>query len=238
MTDVPELLMFDSVTPTAIPKGARMVAGYVNGSYPDYAQLLKLFPDARVVSITVRADEPADVLDVERGDATPAQVPQWVTRMRQGLRRPIVYCSLSMMGEIEAACAAVKVSPPFYWSADWTGKPHLNSGCVATQYASPSVPDPRFHANVDVSLVSPNFPDRYQTKPKKGHPTVKLPTKAQLIADLLHLASALAIVSAAAPQLHLPPWARGVLAAAALVTTRALGILRDKAPAPTTTPGS
>src|SRR5690242_8753534 len=88
--------MYDSVTVSAIPRNAQAVAGYVNGRWPTYSQLVRAFPHARRLSIAVSADRDADCLDVEQGDATPDQAPAWVQRQhKRGVRRPVVYTSVA-----------------------------------------------------------------------------------------------------------------------------------------------
>jgi hypothetical protein len=82
--------MFDAVNLNHIPNTAEMVAAYVDGWWPTYADAVVRFPLAHHVSIAVKSGVVADVLDVERGDATPADVPLWVREMRNLKRKPIV----------------------------------------------------------------------------------------------------------------------------------------------------
>jgi hypothetical protein len=127
--------LYDSIDPTKIPANAELVAGYVNGHWPTYSRLAGLFPNATLVSIAVTADADAMVLDVEEGDATPAQAPAWIQRQRARGGDPTIYCSrVSMWPAVQAAVAAAKIAPPHYWIADYTGTPHLVPGSVATQW--------------------------------------------------------------------------------------------------------
>ena len=128
--------LYDSVTAADIPADAEMVSGYVDGRYrwspSDWAR----FPHAVQVRIAVSAStNDGDVLDVEPGDATPAQCPDWI-RMRQaaGLPRPTIYCNRSTMGAVQDACRGLSYS---LWIAEWTGSAHPILGAVAVQYASP-----------------------------------------------------------------------------------------------------
>src|SRR5271168_2035173 len=132
--------MYDSTTAADIPANARIVAGYINGLYKWSPEDWTRFPAAtQQVTISVTADETgALVLDIETGDATPAQAPGWVNKMRQLGFDPVVYCSLSNVNTVSAAFVAANTRQPKYWVADWTGTPHLVENSVATQYADPS----------------------------------------------------------------------------------------------------
>lgn len=164
-------LMYDAVNVDAIPADATMVAGYVDGGYVTWPELVQRFPHARKVSITTTGDSTADVIDVENGDAVPQKAVDWVRRMRHAGKRPIVYTSKDNLEAVIAAFEAEREAAPFWWIADWTGEPHLHPGSVATQYASPTVPPPYGPINYDVSLVSPNWPDAVAEK----KPVINLP---------------------------------------------------------------
>jgi hypothetical protein len=205
-------IMYDAVDVAAIPQDAGMVAGYVDGGYVTWGELARRFPHARKVSITTTGASVADVIDVESGDATPATSVDWVVRMRALKRRPILYTSSGNLGAVEAQFHARKVAPPFYWIADWTGEPHLYSGSVGTQYASPTVPPPSGPIAYDVSLVSPNWPDPVQkVRPPVNVPLPNWPTIYRLVALV---GAALGIIVALGNQLHLPVSVRSTLLAA------------------------
>lgn len=161
---MPDVLMYDAVNVDAIPSHATMVAGYVDGSYRTFGDLVRRFPKARHVSITVTGDVLADVCDVEKGDASPLKAVGWVRAMRLKGRRPIVYCSRGSVDAVVSACEDAHEAAPFLWVADWTGAPHLTPGSVATQFASPTVPMPAGPQLFDISLVSPNWPDPVQRR--------------------------------------------------------------------------
>lgn len=152
--------MFDSVNIENIPENSPWVAGYVNGIWPTYDSLVKKFPNANHVSITINAYEAADVLDVEKGDAQPDQVITWVKAMRENGRTPVVYCGPSTMGQIQNEFIKANEAEPFFWVADWTGVPHLYPGSVATQWADGSETYPGLAKFCDTSLVSPNWPKK------------------------------------------------------------------------------
>jgi len=130
-------IMYDSVNIDNLPTNGDAYAGYVGGNWPTYGPLTKKFPGKPIVSIAVNATEDAQVLDVEQGDATAADVPAWLSRQRKnGRKRPTVYTSRSNMGAVIAALDAAKVAHPDFWIADWTGAPHAVPGAVAVQYLS------------------------------------------------------------------------------------------------------
>lgn len=206
--------MYDSENVAAIPLNAKMVAGYVDEPGRTWDALVARFRRARKLSITRTPTDTADFLDVENGAATALDVPGWCNRMRLARRVPGVYCSISKWQSVAGACASAKVQPPIRWDADWTGVPHLTSGSVATQYASPTVPDPLNEGDFDLSLVDPAFSNAFPPLPKGPKPVIKIPS-AQQIGSYLRQASAIvAEVIAIGNQAHLPPVVRGVLAAA------------------------
>ncbi|MEA2181208.1 MAG: hypothetical protein QOF69_393 [Solirubrobacteraceae bacterium] len=123
-----ELTMYDAIDVGAIPADAAAVAGYVGGNWPTYPQLLTKFPDAHHVSIAVNSGEDAHVLDIETGDAKPADAPAWVLRQQQrGLKRPGLYCSLSVMQGVVDALEThdVQRKSVVLWCAHYTGTPHI-----------------------------------------------------------------------------------------------------------------
>jgi transposase-like protein len=150
--------MFDSVNIANIPEGSAWVAGYVNGTWPTYDELVKKFPHARHVSITVNKNERADVLDVEEGDASTDDAVTWVRAMREQGRTPIVYTSAARVSPMLDYFRSQNEPEPLLWVADWTNEPHLYPGSVATQWANGTEQYPGLARNCDTSLVSPNWP--------------------------------------------------------------------------------
>lgn len=123
--------MFDSVTVDQIPANAEAVAGYVDGNWQTYRELLVKFPNARKVSIAVSASSDADCLDIENGDATIAQAPEWVKRQwARGVKRPKLYTSVSNWPALHDALHAAGIHRrPFgksyrRWAAHYTGTAH------------------------------------------------------------------------------------------------------------------
>lgn len=147
--------MHDSITAGDIPADADMVAGYVSGTWrwsdADWAR----FPDATKVRIATRADvDDGHVLDVEPGDAIPAEAPGWVAMRRRAGVDPTIYCNLSALPQVRAAFVAVGVPEPHYWVARYDGVADLPAGCVAKQF----IDDPQSGGHFDLSAVADYWP--------------------------------------------------------------------------------
>ncbi|MFE9421662.1 hypothetical protein ACFYNO_01730 [Kitasatospora sp. NPDC006697] len=143
--------MYDSVSPSSIPAGAPMVAGYVDGRYANLTALAARFPSAVRVAIAVFASTDAGVvLDVENGDATPAQAPGWVRMRRSHGVDPTVYCNTDTWPAVRQAFAAAGVAAPHYWIAQYDGVAAIPAGAVAKQYRSTD--------SWDLSIVADYWP--------------------------------------------------------------------------------
>lgn len=157
--------MYDAVTASNIPRNAAMVAGYIDKiklepwSAADWAR----FPSAVKVQIVKKASTNAGhVLDVEPGDATPAQAPGWVRMRRAAGADPTVYMNASTWPAVRAEFQAAGVAPPHYWVAKYDGSPTwgvdwADLGCVAKQYLGDVAP------GIDVSSVADFWPGVDQT---------------------------------------------------------------------------
>jgi hypothetical protein len=123
------LTMFDSTTVADIPStGMDAVAGYVGGNWPTYAALVKRFPHLPALSIAVNSSQDAQCLDVEKGDATPADVPFWLdkqARLHPG-RTPIIYTSASQIAAVRAAAGRRRY---LLWSAHYGVGEHVCGRC-------------------------------------------------------------------------------------------------------------
>lgn len=160
--------MYDAVTADnilAADPNPQMVAGYVDKivlqpwSGGDWA----LFPNAVKVQIVKKATSNfGHVLDVEPGDATPAQAPGWVQMRRASGADPSVYCSLSDWSIVRASFAAAKVAEPHYWIAHYDGDPTIPAGAVAKQYRGNVAP------GYDVSSVADYWPGVDPAPPSPG----------------------------------------------------------------------
>jgi hypothetical protein len=180
--------MIDSIHATChnIPVGTRKVAGYVTGSAdirwrradwdrfnPHHTGLVRIDQ-----SFGGRDPLGSDVLDVEKGAATPGQVAHWVrTRHAAGKRFSDVYANRSTFSAVSAALNAAGPQGMFHryvrlWLADWSisraqaarllGTRLDGHKIVAVQWASPSsnphTPLPRSsltleQANCDLSVT-------------------------------------------------------------------------------------
>jgi Putative peptidoglycan binding domain len=91
------IAMPDSILTVNLPGGYPAYLGYTDGFWPTVTELEKLFPHARLVSLTVRGGK-AMGCDVESGDLTPAGGVQWADdAIRAGQFRPVIYASASTM---------------------------------------------------------------------------------------------------------------------------------------------
>ncbi|MHB1519326.1 MAG: hypothetical protein ACYCVN_12320 [Acidimicrobiales bacterium] len=143
--------MYDSVTPSAIPTNAAIVAGYIDGLYAWTPSDWAKFPTAQKVTICIDPAHDARVLDVENGNpSTPAEAVTWAARQAS----PCIYCNRSTWPAVLAAFAAASVPPCDFWVADWTGQPHLLVGAVAVQYADPQTSG----GNFDLSQTTGSWP--------------------------------------------------------------------------------
>lgn len=147
--------MYDSVSASAIPTDADIVAGYVDGAYvwsdSDWAR----FPRSRKVRIAVFSDtNDGHVLDVEQGNATPAEAPGWVLDRRRAGVDPTVYCSLSIWTDLRNAFTHANVAQPHWWIAHYDNVVTIPVGAVAKQYAD----DTMVGQHYDLSAVADYWP--------------------------------------------------------------------------------
>ena len=145
-------LIYDSVTPGAIPSG-KAAAVYANGAYA--ASSAQLTRHHSVLWIDTNGSDPAaNVLDVEPGDATPAGAAHWVEHRlsAQPHSVAIVYTMKSDWQQVKANVAALPswMRPKVrYWIADPTGVPHVVAGASATQWY--------WGSSYDVTTANPDF---------------------------------------------------------------------------------
>lgn len=156
--------MYDSVTVSAIPKGAPAVAGYVGGRFLTFPTLVKEFPKAHKLSIAVASTQDAECLDIEPGDSTPALAAGWVRRQKaRGVERPVVYTSLSGAQALVNTLQTSGLPRGSYrlWTAHYTFHAHicdpkcgfgLREPADATQWT-----DKALGRNLDESLCSNTF---------------------------------------------------------------------------------
>ena len=121
-----EIIMFDAIDITQIPVGPAAVGAYVDGRWPTAAAAAARFPHARILTIAASPEHDAEALDIEIGDATPADAPAWHERQRKrGVQRPCLYASAGVMqtGVIPALQAAgIPRAEVRLWSAHYAGR--------------------------------------------------------------------------------------------------------------------
>jgi hypothetical protein len=147
-------VMLDSATPEAIPDSAPMVAGYVNGRYAWPKAAWERFADRPAVRINVTGDPAAggDALDVETGDATPADAPAWYdARKAAGAKNLAIYCSRDTLPAVNQHMGARRF---FRWVATLDGTCHIDGhpplrGPAAVQILGAAAAG----VNADISLV-------------------------------------------------------------------------------------
>lgn len=159
-----EFAMFDSVTVSEIPADAEAVAGYVGGNWPTFATLVKEFPHAKRLSVAVNADEDAECLDVERGDAINDQAAAWVKRQHAaGVKLPVVYTSVSNVTALleDLQHSGIERADIRLWTAHYTDVKHrcshacgygMSTVADATQWT-----DRASGKNLDLSLCAGDF---------------------------------------------------------------------------------
>lgn len=134
-------IMFDSIDSMGIPADAEMVAGYIDGNWPSYGAMVNRFPAAIHVSIATNPAHSAQVLDCERGDATPEQCPGWVVARREADIEPTIYCSQSAWPIVRSEFAIAKVAEPMWWIANYNPSAPYPVGAVAFQHRNTALYD-------------------------------------------------------------------------------------------------
>jgi hypothetical protein len=143
--------MYDSVAYDKIPKHAQMVAGYVDGLYKWPKKAWNLFPNAVHVRIAVfHTTLDAEVLDIEKGNATPEEGVSWVKQRRSQGFDPSVYCNLNTYPEVRKAFLAAGEDMPHVWLAHWDDEPLIPHKAIAKQY--------HHNPDYDTSIVADHWP--------------------------------------------------------------------------------
>jgi hypothetical protein len=148
--------MYDGITPSAVPAGAQLYAGYLSGKWPSYSALAAGHPTAVHVSISISASYNGGiVLDIENGDATPTESVDWVIKRRAAGVDPTAYCNTSTWGDVRKAFQTRKVAEPHYWLAQYDSVATIPAawtaaGVVAKQHTNKS--------GYDISVVADYWP--------------------------------------------------------------------------------
>lgn len=134
-------IMYDSINPSAIPRDARLVAGYIDGSVSKWpSSAWNWFPDAVMVRISaIGSTWDADVFDVEpRAIWPPENAVPLVDRARENGRTPTVYLNeMNDWGYTRGVFQRAKVAEPLWWVANYNGRREIPSGSVGRQFAHP-----------------------------------------------------------------------------------------------------
>jgi hypothetical protein len=144
-------LMGDSTTPGAVPEWVDVKCFYVDGSFAASAEQIAAWHGPRVmINVTGDPAHGGNVLDVERGDATPDHVAAWFdARLAAGVSWPGVYCNRDQFGAVTANLGHRNAAR---WLATLDGKIfHTFDGIAlaACQFAGAQLTG----ANFDLSLV-------------------------------------------------------------------------------------
>ena len=127
--------MYDGVTATRLPVSAAVVGGYVDGLYKWSAADWARFPRSVKVRIAVfAATNDGHVLDVEPGNATPAQSVDWVLMRRRAGVDPTVYMNSSTWSTVRAEFTSRRIAEPHYWVAAYDDKAVIPAGAIGKQY--------------------------------------------------------------------------------------------------------
>jgi len=200
--------MYDGIASDAavIPTSAQLVGGYVDGNYVWTAADWARFPHSVHVGIAVKSTTNAGiVLDVEAGNATPAESVDWVLARRRSGADPTVYCSQSDWPSVRSAFKARSVAEPHYWIANYNGDKAIPAGAIAHQYESTarwdlsSVAD--YWPGVDKPPTPAHSPDTEEDDMQQIEPTAVHPgeyaygvppgrTKVSFVADGYNLSPA------------------------------------------------
>ena len=158
------ITMYDSIQLSQIPANAEAVAGYVNGQWPTYPEVVKRWPHAHHLSIAVSSWADAECLDVESGDATNDVAAAWVRRQRiRGIARPVIYTSVSNVSTLlrKLGAAGIGRNDIRLWTAHYSMRPHLcDRGCgfgMGTVADATQWTDKSGGLTLDESLCTPNF---------------------------------------------------------------------------------
>ena len=160
--------MYDTVSNNQFPPGGQAYAAYVDGSVgdqPNFAFIVRTFPQAHHLSIALFASNNADSLDVEQGAATPSDVPGWYARQKQrGIPRPCVYASASTMTDSILPVlnqAHIGRSAVRLWSAHYGLGQHIcgpgSCGAVPVEVDGTQWTSNALGRNLDQSYLLENF---------------------------------------------------------------------------------
>jgi Glycosyl hydrolases family 25 len=169
------ITMYDAADPAVIrntiPGDAKAVAGYVGppssiNRYVTFPDVVKRFGGkAHCFSIAVHDFLIAACLDIETGDATPAQAKGWFHLVKaHGQYRPCFYANASTMPAVKQALSGIPRNQYRLWIAAYPGSgANIPPGYDAHQYT-----DHGPHGeNYDISVLRDDF---FPSAPKPSPP--------------------------------------------------------------------
>lgn len=142
------ILFFDDVEVSLLPAGYNAYAGYVDGIYANVSEIKARFPSAYILTIAVRSSDVADVLDVEAGDATNADIVGWYKRtLAAGVTTPCIYTGVTNVNAVVSVMSQAGIPRGRYkiWSAHYAQGQHIcgpntcklsDTPCDATQFTN------------------------------------------------------------------------------------------------------
>lgn len=107
---------YDSINPLGLPAGGDFYLGYVDGRWPDYAEIARLHGNVPVYGLTVFASATqGQGTDVESGNASiDSATVATQAELDRGVDRPIVYCPASWVDEVVASHTAAGIDRARY----------------------------------------------------------------------------------------------------------------------------
>lgn len=161
--------MGDAVTVADLPPNLEAYAGYVDGPFANFDQIVKRFyPRAHCLSITVQGGIAA-CADFEPGAMNAADAGRWVkTMIKLGHDRPICYAALEEdMPAVRSSLVEAGLNRGQYrlWVADANDDPAIPAGYDAKQYL--------FGNGFDLSTFTASFFPALPKKRRPVHPKVK-----------------------------------------------------------------
>ena len=149
--------MYDSVDVTQIPNKPAAVAAYINGNFANIDAVRKRFPHARILTISVTGDVPADCYDIERGDYKPEDTPRlYQIAKDHNVWRPCFYAQLSgnmpMVKDYLNLVNRMVRDAVRLWVAYYNGTPDLPDGYDAHQFTNRAL-----GRNLDESICNDRF---------------------------------------------------------------------------------
>lgn len=162
------LKMVDSAYNNQFAPGYDAYAAYRDGhvgDQPNYDWIVREFPHAHHLSITIDPGVDADMLDIETGAASPESAAGWYARQRaRGIQRPGLYASASLMeAKIVPVirAAAIVRSAVRLWSAHYSYTPHIcgpgSCGLLSIDADASQWTDRAMGRDLDESLLLGDF---------------------------------------------------------------------------------